>query len=62
MNILRWTLYFLMVFLHSLIAEEAPDDFRYQVEVLDQSIRQPMELELAPDGRVFVNDFKGDCI
>ena len=48
-----------MVFLHSLIAEEAPDDFRYQVEVLDQSIRQPMELELAPDGRVFVNDFKG---
>jgi len=48
-----------MVFLHSLIAEEAPDDFRYQVEVLDQSIRQPMELELAPDGHVFVNDFKG---
>ena len=46
-------------FFHSLIAEEAPDDFRYQVEVLDQSIRQPMELELAPDGRVFVNDFKG---
>ncbi|MEC7200159.1 MAG: PQQ-dependent sugar dehydrogenase, partial [Verrucomicrobiota bacterium] len=59
MNILRWPLSFLMVFLHSLIAEEAPDDFRYQVEVLDQSIRQPMELELAPDGRVFVNDFKG---
>ena len=35
-------------FLHSLIAEEAPDDFRYRVEVLDQSIRQPMELELTP--------------
>jgi cytochrome c len=35
------------------------DDYRYHVEVLAQSILKPMELEIAPDGRIFVNDIEG---
>ena len=59
MNNTQWLLSVFLVSLKPLAAEQVPDDFRYQVEVLDQTIRQPMELELAPDGRLFVNDFKG---
>ena len=38
---------------------EVSDDYRYHVEVLAQSILKPMELEIAPDGRIFVNDIEG---
>ncbi|HIG27566.1 MAG TPA: PKD domain-containing protein, partial [Verrucomicrobiales bacterium] len=37
---------------------EAPD-YRFRVEVLTQSIPKPMELEIAPDGRIFYNDIYG---
>jgi cytochrome c len=34
-------------------------DFRYRVEVLATGIPQPMELEIAPDGRIFYNEIGG---
>ena len=40
-------------------AVEVDDAYRYHVEILAQSILKPMELEIAPDGRVFVNDIGG---
>ncbi|RYD31006.1 MAG: glycosyl hydrolase, partial [Verrucomicrobiaceae bacterium] len=36
-----------------------PPAMRYQVEVLAQGMPQPMELELAPDGRVFFIEIAG---
>ena len=35
------------------------EDFRFKVEVLAVGLVQPMELELAPDGRIFFNEIKG---
>ncbi|MBM3847272.1 MAG: glycosyl hydrolase, partial [Verrucomicrobia bacterium] len=34
-------------------------DYRFQFETLAENIPQPMELELAPDGRIFVNELNG---
>ncbi|MBT5928190.1 MAG: carbohydrate-binding protein [Verrucomicrobia bacterium] len=45
--------------LNCLKSVEVPDDYRYHVEILAQSILRPMELEIAQDGRIFVNDFEG---
>lgn len=39
---------------------EVDDAYRYHIEVLAQSILKPMELEIAPDGRIFVNDIGGN--
>lgn len=39
---------------------DTPVDYRYQVEVLTSGIDRPMELEVAPDGRVFFNDYYGN--
>ena len=52
---------FLGVFLatYVLALAEVPQDFRYRVEVLATDIPRPMELEVAPDGRVFYNDYYG---
>lgn len=36
-----------------------PPAYRYQVEVLAGGMPQPMELEVAPDGRVFFNEIGG---
>src|SRR5436190_44111 len=38
---------------------EAPPDFRFKVEKLFEGIPQPMEIELAPDGRIFFNEYGG---
>ena len=43
----------------SLSAAEKPLDYRYKVEVLAEGMPQPMELELAPDGRIFFNEIGG---
>lgn len=40
-------------------AAEPVQDFRFKVEVLAVGLMQPMELELAPDGRIFFNELKG---
>ncbi len=34
-------------------------DYRFKVETLIEGMPQPMELEIAPDGRIFFNEFKG---
>src|SRR5882672_1966371 len=36
-----------------------PPDYRFKIEVLTEGIPQPMELELAPDGRIFFNEIGG---
>jgi len=33
-----------------------PPDYRFKIEVLTAGLPQPMELELAPDGRIFFNE------
>ena len=40
-------------------AADAPPDYRFKVETLFESIAQPMEIELAADGRLFYNEYKG---
>lgn len=37
----------------------APPDYRFKAEVLSEGMAQPMELELAPDGRIFFNEING---
>jgi cytochrome c len=37
----------------------SPPDYRFKVEVLAQGMPQPMELEVAPDGRIFFNEIGG---
>ncbi len=41
------------------VSAAAPPDYRYHIEVLATDIPRPMELEVAPDGRVFYNDYYG---
>ena len=43
----------------SLPARSELADYRYQFEVLETGMPQPMELELAPDGRIFFNEIGG---
>lgn len=38
---------------------DAPQDYRYKVETLLEAIPQPMELEIAPDGRIYFNEYGG---
>jgi len=38
---------------------EAPPDYRFKVETLFENIPQPMEIEIAPDGRIFFNEYGG---
>ena len=41
------------------LAAEAPPDYRFKVETLFEGIPQPMEIEIAPDGRIFFNEYGG---
>ena len=59
MKILLSFLLVISLGLKSAHAVEVDDAYRYHIEVLAQSILKPMELEIAPDGRVFVNDIGG---
>lgn len=38
---------------------EAPQDYRFKVEKLIEGMPQPMELEIAPDGRIFIAEYPG---
>src|SRR5215510_11377436 len=42
-----------------LLAVEPPPDYRFKAETLATDMTQPMELELAPDGRIFFNEING---
>ncbi|MHA3773941.1 PQQ-dependent sugar dehydrogenase [Verrucomicrobiota bacterium sgz303538] len=37
----------------------ASPDYRFKVETLFEGIPQPMEIEIAPDGRIFFNEYSG---
>lgn len=45
--------------LNSLSAADAPLDYRFKVETLAEGMSQPMEMEIAPDGRIFFNEIGG---
>ena len=49
----------LLSHLSSALAAEPPPDGRYKAETLVEGITQPMELELAPDGRIFFIEIAG---
>ena len=38
---------------------QTPPDYRFKAETLATGMAQPMELELAPDGRIFFNEING---
>ena len=38
---------------------EPPPDYRFKPETLATGLVQPMELEIAPDGRIFFNELNG---
>src|SRR5688500_15321967 len=38
---------------------EEVEDYRFKVEKLAGGMPQPMELEIAPDGRIFFNEYGG---
>jgi len=38
---------------------DAPPDYRFKVETIAEGFPQPMELEIAPDGRIFFNEYGG---
>ena len=40
-------------------ARRFPPDYRYKVETLLEDIPQPMQVKLAPDGRIFFNEYRG---
>jgi cytochrome c len=40
-------------------AAAPPSDYRFQVEILAEGMPQPMQLEIAPDGRVFFIEIAG---
>lgn len=42
-----------------LLAAEPLPDYRFKVEILFEGIPQPMEIELAADGRLFFNEYSG---
>ena len=41
------------------LAAEVPPDYRFKVETLFEGIPQPMALAIAPDGRIFFNEYGG---
>ena len=43
----------------NLWAEAPVEDYRFKVEVLAAGMAQPLELELAPDGRIFFQRTQG---
>jgi cytochrome c len=50
---------FAVLIAFSIAALAEVEDFRFKIDVLTEGIAQPMELELAPDGRIFFNEIGG---
>ncbi|MDO8629917.1 MAG: PQQ-dependent sugar dehydrogenase, partial [Phycisphaerales bacterium] len=50
---------FIAANLSAAVPDGPPPDYRFEVEVLTENIPLPMELELAPDGRIFFNELGG---
>ncbi len=49
----------LVVTLSGAAAPTLPDDARYQIDVLVEDLPQPMQLQVAPDGRIFFIEIGG---
>ncbi|WP_035611420.1 PQQ-dependent sugar dehydrogenase [Haloferula sp. BvORR071] len=49
----------LLPLLGSAPAAEAPPDYRFKVESLLEGMPQPMQMQFAPDGRIFFNEIAG---
>jgi len=58
MSKLPTTSLFLAAIAGTALAADLPD-YRFKVETLIEGVPQPMEIELAPDGRIFFNEYKG---
>ena len=56
---MRLPLLVLIAAVSTALAAEVPPDYRFKVETLFEGIPQPMELEIAPDGRIFFNEYGG---
>ena len=56
---MRLPLLVLIAAVSTALAAEVPPDYRFQVETLFEGIPQPMELKIAPDGRIFFNEYGG---
>ena len=48
-----------LAFLTSAAVAQLPEDFRFKVDRIGGGFAQPMELEIAGDGRIFVNEYGG---
>jgi cytochrome c len=42
-----------------LLAAEPVEDYRFKIDVLATGMAQPLQVKLAPDGRIFFNELKG---
>src|SRR3954469_17661987 len=49
----------LLILASILTAGEAPPPWRFQVTTLCEGLSQPMQLKVAPDGRIFLNEYNG---
>lgn len=56
---MRFRLIILLSLIGVISPRAEPPAYRYRIEVLAGDMPQPMELELAPDGRVFFNEIGG---
>lgn len=53
------SLSFSMVLASAFSASAGVEDFRFQVETLAEGMPQPMQIKIAPDGRIFFNEYLG---
>ena len=56
---MRLSLLALLATVSTVFAAEAPPDYRFKVETLIENIPQPMQLQRAPDGRIFFIEIAG---
>jgi cytochrome c len=56
---MRFPVLALIAAVSATLAAEPPQDYRFKVETLFEGVAQPMELEIAPDGRIFFNEIGG---
>ena len=59
-NLMKYKPFTMLAFLAAATLSQAEvTDYRFQVEVLAKGMPQPMQLHLAPDGRIFFNEIAG---
>ncbi len=48
--------------IHPAFAAEKPEDFRYRYEVMATGLNQPMTMEMASDGKLYINELFGKLL